>query len=100
MVSRRKFLATSALGGVGLAVSSSAMGMTAKSYRQIMGSNDRINVAILGLGRRLGAFYEPIALKNSNVRLLYLCDVMESQRKKALKNFSEHIDYKPALEND
>src|SRR5690606_10452844 len=49
---------------------------------------------------RLGAFYEPIAKKSSNVRLSYLCDVMESQRLNALTNFAAHIDYQPALEND
>lgn len=52
------------------------------------------------MGRRLGAFYEPIAKKEANVELVYLCDVMESQRTKALKSFSEHINYKPKLEKD
>jgi hypothetical protein len=46
-----------------LAVGGSAMGMSARSYNRIIGANERLNVAIAGLGRRLGAFYEPIALK-------------------------------------
>ncbi len=41
-----------------------------------------------------------IAKKEANVNLMYLCDVMEKQRERALRNFSEHIDYKPKLEND
>ncbi|HZH74106.1 MAG TPA: Gfo/Idh/MocA family oxidoreductase, partial [Mariniphaga sp.] len=35
-----------------------------------------------------------------NVRLVYLCDVMESQRTKAAERFSKVLDYKPTLEND
>ena len=76
------------------------MGMSARSYGRILGANDRINVCIMGLGRRLGAFIPPIAEKNNNIRLLYLCDVMQSQRENAAARFSEHINYAPKLEND
>lgn len=97
--SRRNFVKKSALGGLGL-VSASSMGMSAQSYRNILGANDRLNVAIAGLGRRLGAFYGPIAHKKSNVRLVYLCDSMESQMTKAAENFKAHINYSPKLEQD
>ena len=100
MTSRRSFIKNTALGSAALVVGNSAMGMAASSYRRIIGSNDRLNVAIAGLGRRLDGFYEPIAKKEANVQLLYLCDVMKSQRERALQNFSKHIDYKPKLEND
>jgi len=99
-VNRRDFIKKMSVGAAGIAVSGSMRGMTAKSYQRIIGSNDRIQVAIAGLGRRLGAFYEPIAMKSANVELVYLCDVMEKQRIRALQNFSKHIDYKPKLEND
>lgn len=42
--SRRTFLKSSAIGAVGLAIG--GMGMSSKSYANIIGSNDRINVAI------------------------------------------------------
>jgi predicted dehydrogenase len=100
MASRRDFIKQTAMAGAAIAIGGSTMGMSAKSYRNIIGSNERLNVAIAGLGRRLEAFKEPIALKESNVKLLYLCDVMESQRLKGLKAFREHLDYNPALEND
>ncbi|MDT0647995.1 Gfo/Idh/MocA family oxidoreductase [Zunongwangia sp. F260] len=100
MYSRRNFIKKTALGSAGVALSGSVMGMSAQSYRRIIGSNERLNVAIAGLGRRLSGFYEPIAMKDSNVRLMYLCDVMESQRINALRNFSKQIDYRPELEND
>lgn len=100
MTSRRDFITKTFLGSAAMIAGSSVMGMTASSYRNIIGSNDRLNVAIAGLGRRLGGYYEPISLKSSNVRLAYLCDVMKSQRERALDEFATRIDYSPKLEND
>ncbi|MCK5729667.1 MAG: Gfo/Idh/MocA family oxidoreductase [Draconibacterium sp.] len=100
MSNRRDFLRKVTAGAAGVAVGGSAMGMSAKSYGRIIGSNDRLNVAIIGLGRRLGAYYAPIARKESNVELMYLVDVMKSQRERAAQRFSKYIDYKPKLEND
>lgn len=76
------------------------MGMSPASYGRIIGANDRINIAIAGLGRRLAAFTEPISRKENNVRLLYLCDVMQKQRERASRVFSEHIKYDLKQEND
>ncbi len=96
--SRRSFIKKSLVGAAGLTIG--GLAMPAKSYSKIIGSNDRINVAIIGLGRRLGAFTSPISMKQNNVQLMYLCDVMESQRTSAAERFSKILDYKPALEND
>ena len=60
---RRDFLKKVSAGTAGLAVAGSAMGMSAKSYGRIIGANEKLNVAIIGLGRRLGAYYEPISMK-------------------------------------
>lgn len=100
MTDRRNFIKKITAGTTGMAVAGTAMSMPAKNYKRIIGANDRLNVAIAGLGRRLGAYYEPIARQESNAELIYLCDVMKKQRERALKNFSEHIDYQPKLEND
>lgn len=97
---RRNFIKKTALAGVGVSLASSVNAMTAKSYSNIIGSNDRINVAIQGLGRRYGAFVPAIALKDNNVRLKYLCDVLPSQMSKAANKVAEKIDYKVALESD
>lgn len=95
---RREFIKKSVLATAGVS-SLGALGFSAKSYGNILGANDRMQVAIAGLGRRLGAFYDPIARKESNVVLHTLCDVMASQREKAAVNFAKHIDYTPKLEN-
>ena len=47
MVTRREFLDTLAVGAAGLAIQS-----TAKSYGQILGANDRLNFAVIGLHSR------------------------------------------------
>ncbi len=97
---RRDFLKKAIAGTAGVTLSGTASAMSAKSYAKIIGANDRLNVAIIGLGRRLGAYYDPISKKESNVELLYLCDVMKSQREKAAAKFAELINNKPKLEND
>jgi len=97
---RRNFLKKSVASATGVTLGASAMASSAKRYSRIIGANDRINVAIVGLGRRLGAYYDPISLKESNVELLYLCDVMKSQRERAAEKFSKIIKNKPKLEND
>ncbi|WP_462319659.1 Gfo/Idh/MocA family protein [Marinilabilia sp.] len=96
--SRREFIKKSALSAAGLTIA--GMGMSPKSYAGIMGANDRLNVAIIGLGRRLGAYIPPVTDAKSNVRLLYLCDVMQSQMKNAASRFGEVLDYSPTLEED
>ncbi|MDH5368070.1 MAG: Gfo/Idh/MocA family oxidoreductase, partial [Cyclobacteriaceae bacterium] len=97
---RRSFIKKATAGVVGVGFSSSVNALSAKKYSNIIGANDRVNIAIQGLGRRYPAYVDPIALKSSNVKLMYLCDVMKSQRDNAAKKFSEKINYKPALEND
>lgn len=96
---RREFIKKSTAATLGISALG-AMGFSPKSYARILGANDRLNVAIAGLGRRLGAFYEPIGLKTSNVNLLYLCDAMQSQMPKAAKNFEKWIDYQPKQEQN
>lgn len=97
---RRLFIRNTSLGAAALSVGGVSTGMSAKSYSRIIGANDRIFVAIAGLGRRLDAYTEPISMKSSNVELLYLCDVMARQREKAAVRFGKLLDYKPRLEND
>lgn len=97
-LNRRKFIKNTAIGATGLMLGGSAL--SAKSYNRIIGANERLQVALIGLGRRVGAFYPPIAKKSNNVDLVYLCDVMTSQREKAAKKLSGMMDGQPKLEND
>ncbi|MFY0626776.1 MAG: Gfo/Idh/MocA family oxidoreductase [Reichenbachiella sp.] len=96
--SRRNFIQKTAIGTTGIMLGGASL--SAKSYRSILGANDRLNVAVIGLGRRLGGYLSPLSHKESNIKLVYLCDVMPSQREKAAQKFAKLIDYKPKLEND
>src|SRR5690625_7946698 len=100
MKDRRNFLKKVTIGTTGMAMAGTAMGMPAKSYSRIIGANDRLHVAIARLGRRIGAFYAPIARPESNAELVYPCDVMKEQSNRALTNFATQNDYKPKAEND
>lgn len=100
MTDRREFIKKTAVGAIGLSMANTLNAMSALSYSRIIGANDRINLAIQGLGRRLGGYIEPIALKKSNVRLQYLCDVKDSQLERAAKLFSKKIKNKPVHEKD
>ncbi len=97
---RRNFIKRTSTGILGAFVSTSFTNSSAKSYNKIIGSNDRINIAIQGLGRRLPGFTKAISDKNNNIELSYLCDVMKSQRIKAAGIFSKISSHSPKLEND
>ncbi|APY11608.1 dehydrogenase [Seonamhaeicola sp. S2-3] len=97
---RRSFIKKTATAAIGVSLVGTANAMSAKSYNNIIGSNDRLNIAIQGLGRRYFSFIEAIAAKENNVRLKYLCDVMPSQIEKAKSKVGEKIDYKIASEMD
>ena len=98
---RRNFIKKTTTAAAGLSLlGTAANAMSAKSYSNIIGANDRLNVAIQGLGRRYFSFIDGIASKKSNVRLKYLCDVMPSQLDKAQKRVSKKIDYKIKSEED
>ncbi len=75
-ITRRKFVKNGSVAGLGLTLGVTAF--SAKSYSRILGSNDRLGIAIVGCGRRVEAFGEAIAKKENNAELLYFCDVKDS----------------------
>ena len=70
MITRRDFLDALAVGAAGLAV-----GSTAKSYAQIMGSNDRVNFAVIGLNSRAYAHLSSLNANRGAARISHVCDV-------------------------
>jgi predicted dehydrogenase len=69
-VTRREFLDALAVGAAGLAVST-----TAKSYSQILGSNDRLNFAVIGLNGRAYAHLSSLKVNKSAARISHVCEV-------------------------
>jgi predicted dehydrogenase len=77
MTKRREFIKKSILGTAGITIG--GMGFSSRSYTSIIGSNERINVAVIGIRGQGGTHINSwLTLKeNRNVRLKTICDVDE-----------------------
>ena len=95
MVTRRKFLDTLAVGAAGLAIRS-----TAKSYGQILGSNDRVNFAIIGLHGRGYAHLASLKANKDTARVSHICDVDGGVLKQFASDAERELGYAPASEKD
>jgi predicted dehydrogenase len=95
MVTRREFLDTLAVGAAGLAI-----GSTAKSYGQIMGSNDRLNFAVIGLNSRAYAHLSALKANKKDARIGYVCDVDSNILKKFADGTTKEMGEAPATEKD
>lgn len=97
---RREFIRNVAVGAAGISIGGMATGFSAKSYTRIVGANDRLSVALMGCGRRVGAYYAALQDKKNNVDVAYICDVMKKQRDKVGKDLNGKVSGKAALVND
>lgn len=97
---RRDFMRNLTYGAVGVGISGISSGFTAKSYNRIIGSNERLNVALMGCGRRVSAYYEALKDKNNNVDVAYICDVMKKQREKVGKDLNGKVSGPAKLVSD
>ena len=80
MATRREFLDSLVVGAAGL-----ALGTTAKSYSRILGANDRLNFAVIGLNGRGYAHLDSLKANKSVARISHACDVDTN----ILKKFAE-----------
>src|SRR5580698_1573296 len=98
MVTRREFLDTVAVGTAGLAVA--AISSSAKSYGQIMGSNDRLNFAVIGLNGRAYAHLSALKANKNAARIAYVCDVDSNILKKFAAATEKEMGEAPATDKD
>ncbi|MFC2081243.1 Gfo/Idh/MocA family protein [Bacteroidota bacterium] len=100
MTKRREFIKKSAMGTAGVAIGSLAF--SSKNYASIIGANDRINVAVVGIGGRGGAHVGAwCSLKDfKNVTLKTLCDVDEKFFAKSAETVKSRTKVKPLTEWD
>lgn len=68
-MNRRAFIGSSA---------AAAVALTARSYASILGANDRVNLGIIGLGRR-GTMVSSALLEDQRARIIALSDVYQAQ---------------------
>lgn len=95
MITRREFLDAVAVGTAGLAV-----GTTAKSYGQILGANDRLNFAVIGLNGRAYAHLSALKANKTAARISYVCDVDKNILAKFAAAARQEMDETPATDTD
>jgi predicted dehydrogenase len=82
MLTRREFLEATVVGVSGLAI-----GTTAKSYERIVGANDRLNFAVIGLNGRAYAHLASLKANRSAAHISHVCDVDSN----ILKKFADAV---------
>ncbi|HET7101095.1 MAG TPA: Gfo/Idh/MocA family oxidoreductase, partial [Terriglobia bacterium] len=95
MITRREFLDSLAVGAAGMAIGSSA-----KSYGQIMGSNDRLNFAIIGLRSRAYAHLSALKTNKSHARITWVCDVDRNTMRKFAADTQKTMGETAAADED
>src|SRR5580698_7852357 len=95
MATRREFLETLAIGSASLAVAS-----TAKSYAQILGSNDRLNFAVIGLNGRAYAHLSALKANKASACISHVCDVDSNILKKFAADTQQEMGSAPATDKD
>jgi predicted dehydrogenase len=95
MATRREFLDALAVSAATLAV-----GTTARSYRQILGSNDRLNFAVIGLNGRAYAHLSALKANRSAVRISHVCDVDGNILRKFADRVQQEMDETAATDKD
>ncbi len=100
MTKRREFIKKSLVGTAGIAIG--GLGFSAKSYGSIIGSNERITMAVIGIrGRGMSHIDGWGTLKdNRNVFLKTLCDVDENLYPERVKRVQDLVGTKPLIEWD
>jgi predicted dehydrogenase len=95
MISRRTFL-----DGLAVTAASAAISSTAKSYAQILGSNDRLNFAILGLNGRGYAHLSALKNNAAAARVSHICDVDSTILAKFAAEAQSELGYAPTADGD
>lgn len=100
MTKRREFIRKSVYGTAGIAIG--GVGFSRSSYNSIIGANDRITVAVIGIrgqgGTHINSF---LGMKDSkNVRLKTICDVDEATWDQRVKTIVSRAGETPKTEWD
>ena len=95
MITRREFLDSLAVGAASLAV-----GTAARSYERILGSNDRLNFAVIGLNGRAYAHLAALKANKSAARVSHVCDVDNNILKKFAERTQHEMGEAPATDKD
>lgn len=110
-LSRREFIKTAGIATAGVVVGSlitdkALAAVTAPASPKVIGANDRINYAVIGVGGMGGAHLNLLThiATDVNIKVVGVCDVFEKRRLKAKANYRlpyswTYSDYRKLLEN-
>jgi predicted dehydrogenase len=95
MVNRREFIDALAVGAAGLAIRANA-----RSYGQILGSNNRLHFAVIGLNSRGYAHLSALQANKQSASISYVCDVDSTFLEKFAATTTQAMGSAPATEKD
>ncbi len=96
-VTRRKFIKNSSISGLGVTLGAGVL--TAKSYARIIGANDRLNFAVVGVRSRGASHIASISVCENAV-VSHICDVDSRYIEKASVNVQKKFGQLPVKEKD
>ena len=100
MEKRRDFIRKIAAGSAGIIVAGNAFSLNAKNYRRVIGANDKLRVAIIGVNGRGNGMGKNFA-QQKNTEVASICDVDERALGKAVKAIEAlNIGYIPKSGKD
>src|ERR1700739_908930 len=94
-LTRREFLNALAFGAAGL-----ARGTFARSYARILGSNDRLNFAVIGLNGRGYAHLASLKANRKSARISHVCDVDSNTLRKFASSVEQKMGEMPKTDKD
>jgi predicted dehydrogenase len=77
-----------------------ALTSNAKSYGQIMGANDRLNFAVIGVHSRAYAHLSSLKANKAHARITHVCDVDSNTLKKFTADTEREMGEAPAADKD
>jgi len=98
--SRRSFIKKATLGTAGVAIGSSVFGMSARSYGNIMGANEKVRVGVVGFSDRFRSSLFPCFMdhaKAQNFEMVALSDIWSRRRDEGSAFIKKNAGWEVAL---
>jgi hypothetical protein len=96
---RRDFIKSAAMGAAAVSFGGVLPGFTPKSYGRIMGANERINVAAMGVNSR-GLAVSGNFARQENCEVTYVCDVDSRAADKCIAALEKIQGKRPKAQGD
>ncbi len=96
-ITRRNFIKKSSIAGLGITLGVTAL--SAKNYGRIIGANDRLNFAVIGVRSRGARHIDSLSVCD-NVLVTHVCDVDSRYLEKSADKVKEKFGEQPIKEKD